>query len=103
MVFMYRWLFCGPVIKGRKRKVDDLVSLIDLAPTFLDMAHIDHFNGITGKSLMPIFSKAGSGIIDTSRHYILSGPGKTFTRATRQCWLPGQGHQNGEIPVYRKL
>ncbi len=64
---------CGPMIKGKNRKVNDMVSLIDLAPTFLDLAKVDHFKGITGKSLLPIFSKTGSGMVDTSRHYILSG------------------------------
>lgn len=64
---------CGPAIKGSKRKVEDMVSLTDLAPTFLDIAKVEHFPGITGKSLLPVFSKNASGHIDPSRRYILSG------------------------------
>ena len=63
----------GPGINGKQRKVNDLVSLIDLAPTFLDMAGVKHFEGITGKSLLPIFSSSKSGFIDTSRSFILTG------------------------------
>lgn len=64
---------CGPVVTGKQRKIDDLVSLTDLAPTFLDIAQLDHFAGITGKTLMPIFSDARSGITDPSRSFILAG------------------------------
>jgi uncharacterized sulfatase len=63
----------GPGINGKQRKVNDLVSLIDLAPTFLDMAGVKHFEGITGKSLVPIFSSSKSGFIDTTRSFILTG------------------------------
>ena len=63
----------GPGINGKQRKVNDLVSLIDLAPTFLDMAGVKHFEGISGKSLVPIFSSNKSGFIDTSRSFILTG------------------------------
>jgi uncharacterized sulfatase len=63
----------GPGINGKQRKVNDLVSLIDLAPTFLDMAGVKHFEGITGKSLVPIFSSSKSGFIDSSRSFILAG------------------------------
>ena len=64
---------CGPGIKGNHRKVDDLVSLIDLAPTFLDIAGVNHFKGITGKTLLPIFNSTKSGSIDPSRKVVLTG------------------------------
>jgi uncharacterized sulfatase len=63
----------GPMITGKNRKVDDLISLIDLAPTFLDVAGIKHFEGISGKTLMPIFKSPKSGYIDASRKYVFSG------------------------------
>jgi uncharacterized sulfatase len=63
----------GPGINGKQRKVNDLVSLIDLAPTFLDVAGVKHFEGTTGKSLVPIFSSSKSGFIDTTRSFILTG------------------------------
>ncbi len=64
---------CGPSIKGKQRKVDDMVSLIDLAPTFLDLAGVKHFEGITGKTLLPIFNSTQSGNIDLARQSILTG------------------------------
>lgn len=64
---------CGSLVKGKQRKTDDMVSLVDLAPTFLDMAGVKHFPGITGKTLMPIISSNRSGTIDPSRKYILTG------------------------------
>ncbi len=63
----------GPVINGKNRKVDDLISLIDLAPTILDIAGVKHFEDFSGKSLMPIFKSSKSGNIDVSRKYILTG------------------------------
>ena len=63
----------GPMIKGKNRKVDDLISLIDLAPTFLDLAGLKHFEGIAGKSLLPIFNSLKSGNIDASRKYVYAG------------------------------
>ena len=64
---------CGPFVNGKNRKVDDLVGLIDLAPTFLDLAEVKYFEGITGKTLMPILSSTKSGNIDASRQYVLTG------------------------------
>lgn len=64
---------CGPSVKGGARKVRDLVSMIDIAPTILDLAGIKHFAGITGKSLLPILQSNASGIIDLSRSFVLTG------------------------------
>ena len=64
---------CGPSIKGSSRKVTDLVSMIDLAPTVLDLAGVKHFDGITGKSLMPILQSTASGMVDASRSYVMTG------------------------------
>ena len=58
----------GLVISAKNRKVDDLISLIDLAPTILDIAGVKHFEDFSGKSLMPIFKSSKSGNIDVSRN-----------------------------------
>ena len=63
----------GPGIKGKNRKVDDLVSLIDLAPTLLDLAGVNQFSGIVGKTLLPVFASSKSGVIDASRQFVLTG------------------------------
>ncbi|QXD23242.1 sulfatase [Opitutia bacterium ISCC 51] len=44
------------------------VSLIDLAPTFLELANVDPFPGITGKSLMPFLKHMAP-----HRPYVLTG------------------------------
>lgn len=63
---------CGPSVKGN-RTVDDLVSLIDLAPTFLEASGAGEMDGITGKSLLPILQSRRSGTVDPMRNYILAG------------------------------
>jgi len=64
---------CGPSINGSSRKVADLVGMIDLAPTIMDLAGVKHFDGITGKSLLPILHSKASGLVDPSRTYVLTG------------------------------
>ena len=63
---------CGPSIKGN-RKVDDLVSLIDLGPTFLEIAGAKKMDGVTGQSLLPLLQGEGLGDVDRARKYILAG------------------------------
>lgn len=55
------------------RIVDDFISLTDLAPTFLEAAGIELPKDITGKSLLPILNSQSSGIIDSSRNFIVTG------------------------------
>lgn len=62
----------GPGIKGG-RTVEDLVSLIDIAPTLLDYSGSTHFKGITGKSLKNILQSEQQGIVDESRDMVLTG------------------------------
>lgn len=64
---------CGPAIKGNHRTVNDLVSMVDLAPTFLDIAQVAHFKGISGKSLIPLLGNKKSGTTDASTQYVLTG------------------------------
>ncbi len=39
----------------KRSSLQELVSTIDLAPTFLERARVDAYNGIQGKSLLPLF------------------------------------------------
>ncbi|GHB65689.1 sulfatase family protein [Persicitalea jodogahamensis] len=63
----------GNKIKGG-RTVDDLVSLIDMAPTFLQAAGVDapETIGMAGKNLMTILTSDKSGLIDKSRQAVFS-------------------------------
>ena len=59
-------------VKGN-RTIDDMVSLIDLAPTFLEAANIPVPQEMTGRSLLNILGSTKEGLVDTSRTYVLSG------------------------------
>jgi N-sulfoglucosamine sulfohydrolase len=57
---------CGPTVKDKGRVEKNLVSLIDLAPSFLEMAAVPLFPGITGKSIVPLLQhKQSSGLFRT--------------------------------------
>lgn len=55
------------------RVVDDLVSLHDLAPTFIDAAGAPQPEGIDGRSLMPLLRSAQSGQVDPARTWVVTG------------------------------
>lgn len=59
------------VIGGRV--VDDLISFIDLAPTFLGAAGLETPTAMTGRSLMKILTSTKSGRIDLKRNRVLTG------------------------------
>jgi hypothetical protein len=53
--------------------VDDLVSLVDLAPTILELADVAPHASMTGKSLVPQITAGISGLIDSSRSAVTMG------------------------------
>lgn len=59
-------------VKGG-RVVDDFINLMDLAPTFLEAAGVEPPSVMTGRSLMPLLMSDKSGVIDTSRNYVVTG------------------------------
>ena len=64
---------CWPEkIKGN-RIVNDLVSLIDFAPTFLEIAGIKNIPEMTGRSLSKILFSDKQGKVDAGRKYVLTG------------------------------
>jgi N-sulfoglucosamine sulfohydrolase len=77
------------------RKVDDLVSLTDLAPTFLELVGIPVPSVMTGRSLLPVLQSGSEGQVDPDRTFVLLGkerhvpcqekpdPGGTPMRAIR--------------------
>ncbi len=60
-------------IKGQSRVVDDLVSLPDLAPTFLEAAGVAIPAGVNARSLMNVLRSDRSGQVDASRNWVISG------------------------------
>ena len=55
------------------RTVDDLVSFIDLAPTFLEAAGLAPHASMTGRSLMSILTSKQNGRIDSARQCVFLG------------------------------
>lgn len=69
MPMAMRW---GDVSDGG-RVVDDFVSFVDLAPTFLDAAGLTPPAEMTGRSLLPVLRAKGSGLIDKTRDRVQFG------------------------------
>lgn len=74
------------------RTVDDLVSLTDLAATYLEAAGIPVPEEMTGKSLVPIFLSNESGIIEPDRTAV-------YTARERHGWT----QKNGEVYAMRAI
>ena len=55
------------------RVVDDFVSLMDLAPTFLEASGVALPAGMQGRSLLPIIRATTGGQIDASRDHVITG------------------------------
>ncbi|UCG51709.1 MAG: sulfatase [Candidatus Latescibacterota bacterium] len=55
------------------RVIDDLVSLTDIAPTFLAAAGVEIPKDVTGKSLLNILLSDRSGSIDATRRQVFTG------------------------------
>ena len=69
------------------RVVDDFVNLMDLAPTFLEAAHLTPPAVMTGRSLMPLLKSSKSGQIDPERNYVITGR-ERHVESAREGYLP---------------
>jgi N-sulfoglucosamine sulfohydrolase len=69
------------------RVVDDLVSLPDLAPTFLEVGRVKPPEGMTGRSLVGILKSEQSGQVDPQRTWVLIGRERHVDSA-RDGYLP---------------
>lgn len=68
----------GKVAAGRV--VHDMVSLNDLAPTFLEVAGVDVPAGMTGKSLHNILLTGKSGVVEAHRKCVFTGKERHASR-----------------------
>jgi N-sulfoglucosamine sulfohydrolase len=57
----------------RGRVVDDLISLIDLAPTFLEAAGVSSPSGMNARSFLDVLRSDKNGQVDASRTWVISG------------------------------
>ncbi len=84
-------IYWGKNIKSGRR-VSDLVSFTDFAPTFLEAAGVEVPEEMSGKSLMPVLKSEKQGAVDPSRNRVI-----TFRE--RHAWSqPG-----GESTPFRAL
>jgi N-sulfoglucosamine sulfohydrolase len=77
-----RW---GGAVPGRV--VDDLTSLTDLAPTFLELGGVPTPASMTGRSLVPLLTSRQSGQIDPARDAVFIGRERHVENA-RDGFLP---------------
>jgi N-sulfoglucosamine sulfohydrolase len=76
----------GPGVTGG-RVVDDLVSLPDLAPTFLEAAGLTPPAVMTAKTLGPVLKSAKSGTVDPARDAVYLGRERHYESA-RPGYMP---------------
>lgn len=69
------------------RVIDDLTSLTDLAPTFLELARVPIPAVMTGRSLVPLLTSTKSGQIDPARDAVFVGRERHVENA-RDGFLP---------------
>jgi len=62
----------GPGVKGG-RVVDDMVSLPDLAPTFLEAGNVKPPAVMTGRSLWNVLQSDRQGLVDPARTWVVAG------------------------------
>lgn len=69
------------------RIVDDVVNLMDLAPTFLDMANVNIPNSMNAKSLKTLLVSQKNGQIEEERTFAVMGR-ERHVDSTREGFLP---------------
>lgn len=75
----------GKIPSGRV--VDDMINLMDLAPTFLQAAGMEPPECMSGKGLLEVLTSPASGQIDPGRDYVVMGRERHVARA-REDNLP---------------
>lgn len=60
-------------IRGKGRVVDDLVSLPDLAPTFLEAAGVPIPSSVNARSLLSVMRSNKSGQVEANRNWVIAG------------------------------
>jgi arylsulfatase A-like enzyme len=69
------------------RVLDDLASLTDLAPTFLELAGVKVPEVMTGRSYVPLLTSEKSGLVDPTRNAVFIGRERHVENA-RDGYLP---------------
>ncbi len=69
------------------RVVDDFVSLMDLAPTFLEAGGVKPPGVMTGRSLVGVLNSKAEGLVDSKRSWVITGRERHVAKA-RDGMLP---------------
>ncbi|MBN1480654.1 heparan N-sulfatase [candidate division KSB1 bacterium] len=87
-------------IKNPGRVVDDFVSFIDFAPTFLEVAGVSEESSgmqpVTGASLTNIFTSAQSGQVEAHRDHVLIGKERHDIGRPHDWGYPIRGIRKGD-------
>lgn len=70
------------------RIIDDFVSLPDLAPTFMEIGGVKPPEKLYGKSLLPLLKSDQSGIIDSTRNWVITGRERHLAKANEGLPYP---------------
>jgi len=98
-------LLDAPTISGGD-SVSDIVELVDLAPTLLDMAEIDRPAGLQGESLRPLFDSGNSErqkssayceFYNSNTHHVDPKGYATMLRTDRYKFVAVHGRDEGEL------
>ena len=92
-------------IQGSKRVVDDYVSFVDLAPTFLEVAGINAkqagMQPTTGRSLFDVFNLSKSGQVIAARDHVLIGKERHDVGRPKNGGYPIRGIVKGDMLYLR--
>lgn len=87
-------------IKSPGRVIEDFVSFIDFAPTFLELADVDQktsgMKTIEGNSLTEIFESNKSGIVSSDRNHVLIGKERHDVGRPNDQGYPIRGIRKGD-------
>lgn len=85
------------------RTVDDLVSQIDFAPTFLEVAGIEPPDAMTGRSMIDLLLAGESGRLDPSRDHVLTGQEKGSHLRDEHLGYPMRSIRTGDYLYIRNF
>jgi N-sulfoglucosamine sulfohydrolase len=90
-------------IKGAGRVVDDLVSIPDLAPTFLEAAGLPIPAGVNARSLMKVFQTNKNGRVDPARNWVIAGRERHVALANDNLPYPQRALRTHEFLYIRNF
>jgi len=92
-------------IRRKGREVNDIISFIDFAPSFLEVANIKEpgMQSITGKSLISIFKSSKDDIVEPSRNKVLIGKERHDIGRPEDVGYPIRGIVKGDYLYVRNF